>query len=294
MSTTQSKETRSQMNVERHRVRQQAQEGASQVASPQTRVLAALQRMANQSATVQRLQKIGQPNMAPVQRMEEEELQGKFIQRAQETKANNTGLPDALKSGVEALSGMSMDHVQVHRNSDKPATVQAHAFAQGNQIHLGPGQEKHLPHEAWHVVQQAEGRVKPTTQLKGVAVNDDPGLEAEADLMGAKALQAKNRGGAGHAARTISKKAMQLVSAVVQLAKVAGKTLSRHATERMEERGITSAEISAAITGGTKYADSDYPGATVYYDGAIAVAVQGNRITTTYECSRPKRRWTEK
>jgi hypothetical protein len=40
------------------------------------------------------------------------------------------------------------------------------------------------------VVQQAQGRVKPTTQLKGnVKINDDSGLEAEADVMGAKALQ---------------------------------------------------------------------------------------------------------
>jgi hypothetical protein len=67
--------------------------------------------------------------------------------------------------------------------------VQAHAYAQGSQIHLGPGQEQHLPHEAWHVVQQAQGRVKPTMQMKGIAVNDDAGLEKEADVMGAKALQ---------------------------------------------------------------------------------------------------------
>ena len=57
-------------------------------------------------------------------------------------------------------------------------------------IHLASGQEKHLPHEAWHVVQQKQGRVKPTLQLEGgVSVNDDVGLEKESDLMGAKALQ---------------------------------------------------------------------------------------------------------
>lgn len=129
--------------------------------------------------------------MKPIQRMEEDELQGKFIQRAAEPKTNNTGLPDNLRAGIENLSGMSMDGVKVHRNSDKPAAVQAHAYAQGSDIHLAPGQEKHLPHEAWHVVQQAQGRVKPTMQLQGVAVNDDAGLEAEADVMGAKALQRK-------------------------------------------------------------------------------------------------------
>lgn len=100
---------------------------------------------------------------------------------------NNTGLPDNLKSGIESLSGYSMDDVKVHYNSDKPAQLQAHAFAQGTDIHLATGQEKHLPHEAWHVVQQKQGRVKPTKQMKGgVNVNDDAGLEKEADIMGAK------------------------------------------------------------------------------------------------------------
>jgi hypothetical protein len=131
-----------------------------------------------------------QGKFEPIQRkgMEEEDLlQGKFepVQR----KENNTGLPDNLKTGMESLSGMSLDDVKVHRNSDKPAQLQAHAYAQGTDIHLGSGQEKHLPHEAWHVVQQKQGRVKPTMQMKGkVNVNDDAGLEKEADVMGEKAI----------------------------------------------------------------------------------------------------------
>ena len=106
-----------------------------------------------------------------------------------QTQENNTGLPDNLKSGMESLSGMSLGDVKVHRNSDKPAQLQAHAYAQGSDIHLAPGQEQHLPHELGHVVQQKQGRVKPTKQMKGkVAVNDDAGLESEATVMGAKAL----------------------------------------------------------------------------------------------------------
>lgn len=105
---------------------------------------------------------------------------------------NKTGLPDQLKSGIESLSGFSMDDVRVFKNSPKPAQLQAHAYAQGSDIHLGPGQEQHLPHEAWHVVQQKQGRVKPTVQLKErVPVNDDEGLETEADVMGKKAAQLK-------------------------------------------------------------------------------------------------------
>lgn len=105
-------------------------------------------------------------------------------------RSNNTGLPNQLKSGIENLSGRSMDDVKVHYNSSKPAQLNAHAYAQGNQIYLGPGQQKHLPHEAWHVVQQKQGRVKPTMQMKSkVNINDDMGLEREADMMGTKALQ---------------------------------------------------------------------------------------------------------
>lgn len=107
-------------------------------------------------------------------------------------KQNDTGLPDDLKTGVEELSGYSMDDVKVHYNSDKPAQLNALAYAQGTDIHIGSGQEKHLPHEAWHVAQQKQGRVQATMQMKeGIPVNDDSGLEKEADEMGAKALQTK-------------------------------------------------------------------------------------------------------
>lgn len=100
-----------------------------------------------------------------------------------------SGLPAKLKSGVESLSGMSLDGVNVHYNSSQPAQLNALAYAQGTDIHLAPGQEAHLPHEAWHVVQQAQGRVEPTLQMReGVSINDDAGLEHEADVMGEKAL----------------------------------------------------------------------------------------------------------
>jgi Domain of unknown function (DUF4157) len=100
------------------------------------------------------------------------------------------GLPDPLRSGIEALSGVLMDGVQVHYNSPHPARIGALAYARGREIHLGRGQEEHLPHEAWHLVQQAQGRVKPTVRMNGAPVNDDQGLEREADRMGPRALSA--------------------------------------------------------------------------------------------------------
>jgi hypothetical protein len=110
-------------------------------------------------------------------------------QDSSEVRPNQTGLPNRLKTGIENLSGYSMDDVRVHDNSPKPAQLQALAYTQGTDIHIALGQEEHLPHEAWHVVQQKQGRVKPTLQTKGVDINEDEGLEKEADVMGVKALQ---------------------------------------------------------------------------------------------------------
>lgn len=119
-----------------------------------------------------------------VQEMVDTSLQNKSVQK----KENNTGLPDNLKSGVENLSGHSMDDVKVHYNSDKPATLQAHAYAQGTDIHVAPGQEKHLPHEAWHVVQQKQGRVQPTKQLKETNKTNDAPIQAVMSLDAFKQL----------------------------------------------------------------------------------------------------------
>ena len=132
---------------------------------------------------------------------EEEPIQGKMIgtvqrheipeeeEPLQTKKENNTGMPDNLKAGVESLSGIDMSDVKVHYNSDKPAEVGALAYTQGTNIHVAPGQERHLPHEAWHVVQQAQGRVKPTMQMKNISINDDIELENEADMMGGRVVQ---------------------------------------------------------------------------------------------------------
>lgn len=116
------------------------------------------------------------------------------------------GLPRSLRRGVENLSGVALDNVKVHYNSAKPAQVQAQAYAQGSEIHLAPGQERHLAHEVWHVVQQRQGRVAPTTQMKqgGTAINDDVQLEHEADVMGNKAAHAEPRADTGGATTDVA------------------------------------------------------------------------------------------
>ncbi|WP_411676824.1 DUF4157 domain-containing protein [Caproicibacter sp.] len=94
---------------------------------------------------------------------------------------NRTGLPDTLKTSLENRTGLSLDEVRVHYNSSRPARYGALAFAKGTEIHVAPGQEKSLPHEAWHVVQQMQGRVTPNARINGEAANTDSRLEREAE-----------------------------------------------------------------------------------------------------------------
>ena len=92
-------------------------------------------------------------------------------------------LPPTLKAGIESLSGMSMDHVQVHYNSPRPAQLNALAYAQGTDIHVAPGQDRHLAHEAWHVVQQRQGRVGANVRTHIGLSTDERTLAVERDLL---------------------------------------------------------------------------------------------------------------
>ncbi len=102
--------------------------------------------------------------------------------------SSNTGMPNNLRSGLEKLSGADLSGLKVHKNSDKPQQIGALAYTKGSDIHIAPGQEEHLPHEGWHAVQQMQGKVRPTIQMKSdLLVSHDNELEKEADIMGSKA-----------------------------------------------------------------------------------------------------------
>lgn len=136
-----------------------------------------------------------------VQRAEDDEddlLQGKFEQPAQRAETpNRTGIPDSVKQRMEDSFGTDFSGVRVHPESSKAPEVGALAYTQGTDIHFAPGQFKPdtaagqqlLGHELAHVVQQAEGRVQPTTEIAGMPVNDNESLEREADILGAKAAR---------------------------------------------------------------------------------------------------------
>lgn len=111
--------------------------------------------------------------------MEQQVIQKEAEHR--ERKANVTGIPTQMKLDFERRSGLSFDDVRVHYNSDKPAKIGALAYTQGNQVHVGPGQEKHLRHELGHVVQQMTGTVSTTDIIYNLPVNKSAYLEQEAD-----------------------------------------------------------------------------------------------------------------
>jgi hypothetical protein len=148
-----------------------------------------LQRAVGKLPDEETVKRMAAPGADPVQRMAAPAVAPELPPVQEMAEPNRTGMPDALKAGVESLSGHDLSDVRVHYNSAAPAQLQALAYAQGNDIHVAPGQEKHVPHEAWHVVQQRQGRVQPTAQLmKGTPLNDDPSLESEATDMGNKAM----------------------------------------------------------------------------------------------------------
>ena len=111
------------------------------------------------------------------------------IQKAEERQRrqqpNLTGIPTQMKMDFEQRSGLSFDDVRVHYNSDKPRKIGALAYTQIPQVHIGPGQERHLRHELGHVVQQKQGIVRPDRESTlDTPINTDPLLERQADLWG--------------------------------------------------------------------------------------------------------------
>jgi outer membrane protein OmpA-like peptidoglycan-associated protein len=107
-----------------------------------------------------------------------------------------TEMPEKVRAKMEAAFGVDFSQVRIHEGPHAEA-VGALAYTQGTHIHFAPGQyrptsprgQELLGHELAHVVQQSQGRVRPTTQASGVPINDDASLEREADEMGARAAR---------------------------------------------------------------------------------------------------------
>ncbi|PIE18510.1 MAG: hypothetical protein CSA66_04690 [Proteobacteria bacterium] len=114
------------------------------------------------------------------------------------TRAQGAGeaIPGGVRERFESAFGHDFGDIRIHRGSSQAMAVGATAFARGNDIHFAPGRFDAgsqsgldvLGHELTHIVQQRAGRV-PIPQGKGTTINVDRALEAEADLLGARAAR---------------------------------------------------------------------------------------------------------
>lgn len=102
--------------------------------------------------------------------------------QSEQSKPADAGKPlsDSLREKFERKSGVPLDDVRVHYNSDKPEQLGAEAYAQGNEIHIGPGNEQDLEHEVGHVVQQKQGLVHKSKHTDYISIVNDDALEAQA------------------------------------------------------------------------------------------------------------------
>ncbi|MBL6449394.1 DUF4157 domain-containing protein [Fulvivirga sp. 29W222] len=165
--------------------------------------------LSSSSLGIQQL--FGQAGFIPVQKASGNMGGGQASEAPTSSNKGSGGLPEVVKGKMEGAFGASFEDVKVHSNSSQAKQIGALAYAQGNDIHFAPGQynphsvkgQELIGHELAHVVQQRQGRVKATTQAKGLVVNDDPVLEQEADSMGYKA--ARNQAVSGGV--TVQKKA---------------------------------------------------------------------------------------
>jgi hypothetical protein len=215
--------------------------------SPVDSVLFLQRTIGNQA--VQRLMKSG-----ALRAKRQEAEKGGMLQCHVGATENRTGMPDKLKAGLEQLSGIDLSAARVHYKSSEPAQLNAFAYTQGKDIHVGPSQEQSLPHEGWHVVQQMQGRVKPTIQTKGIMINDDDGLEREADVMGAKARVLEEQvGAAGFHARiaTASGAGLDDEPFVVAMTPTAQRVASQLEKPRMSISNVPVIQRAANFVAGT-------------------------------------------
>jgi len=95
--------------------------------------------------------------------------------------ADGVPLPSTVQREYEEKSGLPMDDVRVHYNSENPSRFDAGAYTYGTNIFIGPGQEELLNHEMVHITQQKRGQVHSTGVKNGMPVNSSQLLERSAD-----------------------------------------------------------------------------------------------------------------
>ncbi|HEX7842138.1 MAG TPA: DUF4157 domain-containing protein [Kofleriaceae bacterium] len=173
---------------------------------------------------------------------------------------SSQSMPADVRAKMEGSLGADFSAVRIHEGP-QAAAMGALAYTQGTDIHFAPGQyqpssqagQELLGHELTHVVQQSQGRVNTTRQAKGVAINDDPGLEHEADVMGARAARGEPSGMAASAVaqRATSQPVQRMKIRTTKKASVlSGATNSKHvvATENQEAAAKAAYAHSTFVT----------------------------------------------
>lgn len=180
-------------------------------------------------------------------------------------------MPAPVQAKMERAFGVDFSSVRVHEGPDAGERG-AHAFTQGEHIHFAPGRyhptshegQELLGHELAHVVQQRAGRVAvPQAKRESGAapINADPALEAEADLMGARAARGESatmasRGQAMHtsSAQPIQRQMVEKVASSTAIARIA---LAQRAIEHVNTQvmiyGASNQVEDIALTGGVAH-----------------------------------------
>jgi hypothetical protein len=146
------------------------------------------------SHAAQTLQPVGNQAMQRRLRNAQPEVPSDGSARAADTAA----MPGPLRATMERTLGADFSDVRIRNPSARASELNAAAFTQGSEIHVAPGHwaphtskgRELLGHELGHVLQQRAGRVRTTATLASAPLNDDPGLEREADAIGARASAA--------------------------------------------------------------------------------------------------------
>lgn len=122
-----------------------------------------------------------------------------FQPAAQLQNESVNGISHSENNAVKELSGGKVDlhesgaKVETTSSSDsRLKSVGARSMAVQGQAIVGDSRDR--GHEIWHLAQQEMGQVQPTTEINGTPVNDDKGLENDADVKGAKIMQGKFAG----------------------------------------------------------------------------------------------------
>lgn len=181
----------------------QMMEGHSTI--PSLGIQAAQKKAGPFNANLEEEEKDGQDE-APAQRMVKDEDETKQLKEngtggssknASPLISSGNSLPEDVQAKMENSFGTSFADVNIHQNDNSATDMGALAYTQGNDVHFAPGQynpgsqagQELIGHELTHVVQQRQGNVKSTMKQGGVNINDDSGLEHDADVAGKQAAK---------------------------------------------------------------------------------------------------------